>query len=387
MNRSILLSSSLLLVAACSSSAPSAPETTSAETASALDTAAHRTRDADRVFVLGNEADNAVLVFEAQEHGALALSRRVSTGGRGSDDGLGSQGALARSVDGRWLLAVNAGSDEVSLFRTTHGGLHLVDVAKSGGNRPISVAESHGLVYVLNAGAEQNVSGFWIDADAGMLRPIAHSARGLSAATSVGPAEVAFSPDGDAVVVTEKGTNSLDTFVVRRDGSLTGARTVPSVGDTPFGFAFDARGTLIVSDAFGGAAGAGALSSYTLDLGAAPSLVTGPVKDGEAAPCWVVVSNDGHTAYTSNTASGSLTGYAIAPSGAIALLPAGATTKTGDGTKPADMALDDDGRLYVLEGGTATLAAFRAATDGSLTAAGSVGGLPAHAVGLATSAR
>ncbi len=382
MIRHICLASSLLLTA-CSGT-ESQHDGVTADTTSALGSNDSRAHRAERVFILGNQAANEVIVFDAPDSGALRESARIATGGRGSGDGLGSQGALARSGDGRWLLAVNAGSNEVSLFRVDGGRLALADVVASGGDRPISVTESRGLVYVLNAGANQNVSGFAIDEHRGELRPVAGSARALSRTTGVGAAQVLFSPDGDALVVTEKATNMIDTFVVRRDGTLSDARTLRSVGDTPFGFAFDPAGTLIVSDAFGGAAGKGALTSYRVDRNAAPSLVTGPVADQQAAPCWVVVTRDGRFAYTSNTASATVSGYAVLPSGAITLFAdGGVTASTGGGSAPTDMALDDEGHLlYVLDSGTLAVAAFRIAHDGSLTPAGSANGLPPHAAGL-----
>ena len=383
------LASSFLLLAACSGTSPTASDHASAaDTESALGSSARRTHDADRVFVLGNDATNEVVVFDAPDGGTLREIDRVATGGRGSGDALGSQGAIVLSGDGRWLYAVNAGSSELSLFRVRRGHIELADVVPSGGERPVSVTESRGLVYVLNAGGTPNVSGFTLD-DHGALRGLDGSARALSRASGVGAAQVGFSPDGDAIVVTEKMTNTIDSFVVRRDGTLTDARTLRSIGDTPFGFAFDAAGTLVVSDAFGGAAGSGALSSYRLDRGALASLVTGPVADHESAPCWVVITRDGRYAYTSNTASGSISGYAVTTAGAIALIAgAGGTASTGDASAPIDMTLDDEGRtLYVLQEGMHAVGAFHIASDGSLSSTGNVGGLPPHAVGLAASRR
>jgi 6-phosphogluconolactonase len=395
MARHVSLASGLSLltvvVAACSGPSPTANDSASSTAAeSAVAASARGSRERDRVFVLGNEAANQVIVFDAADDGALREIDRVATGGHGSDDGLGSQGALALSGDGHWLIAVNAGSSEVSLFRVSRGRLELADVAASGGTRPISVTESRGLVYVLNAGEpDQNVSGFTLDDRDGALRPLAGSSRALSSASPVGAAEVLFAPDGDALVVTEKATNTIDSFVVRRDGTLSDVRAIRSSGDTPFGFAFDRRGTLIVSDAFGGAAGAGAVSSYRLDHSAQTSLVTGPVADHQGAPCWVAVTRDGRFAYTTNTASGTVSGYVVASDGSLALFgDGGVSVSTGAGTKPTDVALDDEGHLlYVLESGTASVASFTIASDGTLSASSSAHDLPAHAAGLVATQR
>ena len=62
---------------------------------------------------------------------------------------LASAGSVVLSDDGRWLLVVNAGSDEVSLFAVEPDGLRLADRVPSGGSKPTSVAVSGGLVYAL----------------------------------------------------------------------------------------------------------------------------------------------------------------------------------------------------------------------------------------------
>ena len=41
-------------------------------------------------------------------------------------------------VAGHWLLAVNAGSDELSLHRVRRRGLVLADVVPSGGDQPVA---------------------------------------------------------------------------------------------------------------------------------------------------------------------------------------------------------------------------------------------------------
>ncbi len=386
----LALSPLALLVAACSGPPPG-PSTNTDETSASIGTESEHLSSAyapreggQRIYLTSNDASrNEVFVYEASRRGAPRIVGRVATGGRGSGDGLGSQGALAVSGDGRWLLAVNAGSNELSLFRFVGDGLRLAAVVPSGGERPISVSESHGLVYVLNAGGTQSIQGFWL-APFGGLAQIEGSTRALSAATPVGAAEVAFSPDGNTLVVTEKATNTLDTFVVRRDGTPTTAQTTPSTGVTPFGFAFDGRGALVVSDAAGGAAGAGALTSYVLDGRGAPALVTGPVANAQAAPCWVAITPDNQFAYTANTASGTLSGYRVDASGALTVFDdGGVTANTGAGSKPADVVVGDGGlRLYVLEGGTSTLGAYRIGASGDLTEVGHLAGLPSTAVGL-----
>jgi 6-phosphogluconolactonase (cycloisomerase 2 family) len=96
-----------------------------------------------------------------------------------------------------------------------------------------------------------------------------------------------------------------------------------------------------------------------------------------------VVTANGRFAYTSNTGSGSISGYAVAQGGLTLLDADGLTGITGPGTAPIDLALSRNSRyLYALNSGNQTIAAFAVGADGSLTAIGAVSGLPASANGL-----
>ena len=157
------------------------------------------------VYVQTNDAaENEVLAFERRADGRLAPLGRFATGGRGTGKPhLPSQSSIVLSDDGRRLLVVNAGSDELSLFAVEDGGLRLADRVASGGATPTSVAVSGNLVYVLNNGTP-NIAGFRIED--GRLVELEGSARPLSA-DDADPAQVAFSLDGRTLVVTERGTD------------------------------------------------------------------------------------------------------------------------------------------------------------------------------------
>ncbi len=146
------------------------------------------------VFTMTDDATaNAVLAFSRAADGSLAFVGSYPTGGAGSGGGegvLGSQGALALGQDGRFLFAVNAGSDEVSSFRVEGSRLVLAGVAPSGGQLPVSVTEHDGIVYVLNAGGTGSISGLTVDGK-GRLAPLPGSTRPLSSGTS-GAAQVVF---------------------------------------------------------------------------------------------------------------------------------------------------------------------------------------------------
>jgi 6-phosphogluconolactonase len=216
----------------------------------------------------------------------------------------------------------------------------LTDTVSSGGVLPISLTIHAHLLYVLNAGSgatPANITGFTVGNDA-TLSPLAGSTRPLSG-DSVGPAQIQFSPDGRVLVVTEKATNLIDTHVVGSDGLTAGPAPQPSFGATPFGFDFDRRGHLIVSDAFGGAAGQSALSSYTVSEGGALSAITPVAPDGQTAACWVVTTKNGRYAYTTNTGSNNVSSYSIAHNGSLTLLAAIAGP-TGGAPTDADVSVN-----------------------------------------------
>ena len=335
---------------------------------------------AGAVYTLTNQASNAIRAFARDHDGTLTFVADYPTGGAGSGGGLGSQAALAFGR-GQTLLAVNAASNEITALRISHAGLSVINSVASGGVTPISVTSHHGVVYVLNAGAPANISGFRQDAQ-GYLSPIAGSTRALSVANPA-PAQVSFSPRGDFLVVTEKGTNNILTFHMAADDTPGTAQVNASVGATPFGFAFLSRGDyLIVSEAFGGAANASASSSYRLgDLGNL-NVRTASLFAGQTAACWIAVTPDNKFAYATNTGSNTVTGYRVAGNGTLTLLDPSGITATVSGSA-LDASASRNGRfLYVLGGSSGTIDGYAIAADGSLSPLGAVSGLPAGSVGL-----
>jgi 6-phosphogluconolactonase (cycloisomerase 2 family) len=338
--------------------------------------------DPGAVYTLTNKASgNAVAVFQRAADGTLTPQGEVASNGLGSGGGLGSQGALVLSKNGRWLYAVNAGSNDISVFAVRPDGLSLVSKTNSGGVRPVSLTVRDDVLYVLNGGGNGSISGFHVG-EHGALRPIAGSTRPLSG-NATAPAQIEFDPDGDTLVVTEKATNKITLYRVEHD-----VAQVPvvrdSIGQTPFGFAFDRRDHLIVSEAFGGQPNRSALSSYDIEEHRNTlQTITASAGDQQTAACWVVVTRNGRYAYTSNTGSGSISGYSVDRHGRLALLNAdGKTGITGAG--PTDMALSRNSKfLYAITPATGEVAAFRVQADGSLTGLPRAHGIPASAVGLA----
>ena len=341
---------------------------------------------AGAVYTLSNSSSgNSVLVFSRSADGQISSAGMFATGGTGTGKGLGNQGALAMDAANRFLFAVNAGSDNISVFRIGANSLVLVDVFPSGGKQPISLTVSRDILYVLNnggaVGGVDTIAGFAVGAN-GHLKPIV-SGLPLSAA-SVGPAQIGFNTDGNILLVTEKNTNNIDVFTVDDDGVAVGPTVVSSAGQTPFGFAIGKRNQLFVSDAFGGAANAGAMSSYVVSDHAALRTIRAVAGDKQTAPCWVVLTSDGRFAYTTNTGSGNVSGYRVGFGGGLDLLNVdGITANTGSGSTPLDGATSNNNRfLYVLTPGTSNIQGFVISLDGSLSPLTQVTGVPASASGL-----
>jgi DNA-binding beta-propeller fold protein YncE len=332
------------------------------------------------VYTLSNApSGNAVLAYARAGNGHLTPAGSFPTGGAGSGSPLGSQGALVLAPGGRELFAVNAASNSVSAFRVRRGGLELEEVVPSGGEQPISLTIRGNRLFVLNAGGAGNISGF--DASGHGLEPIPGATRALSAGAAA-PAEVAYSPDGRDLVVTEKASNTIDVFAIGRHGLPGPATAYPSAGHTPFGFAFDQRGHLLVSEASGSA------SSYALDRHDVVTTISGPVStSGQGAPCWLVVTEDGRFAFTANAGAGTISAFRVGRDGVLTLRDAnGITANLGAGSHPLDEAITSDGKfLYNLTDGQHALTALAIGRDGSLVIVGTTAGLPVGATGLAAS--
>ena len=197
---------------------------------------------------------NRVLVFDAAPDGTLTAAGSVDAGGVGTGGGLGSQGAIVTDDAGRYVYAVNAGSNTIAAVpRDVRTGSTRIDVVASGGSMPTSltVHEMCSMSSTPAAPARSSASP--------STTAISSSCPGRparSAAPPPRPRRCRSPPTGDQLVVTERATQRIDLYAVGGDGYATGPTIVDSVGVTPFGFGFDNKGHLVVSEAFGGAADA-----------------------------------------------------------------------------------------------------------------------------------
>jgi 6-phosphogluconolactonase len=326
------------------------------------------------VYVDDNPAGaNTVSVFNRYANGALAplAGSPIPVGGLGTGAGTGSQGSVQQTPDGRFLLAVDAGSNQISVLRIKANG-RLVPVpggpVSSDGIKPVSIAidpvtglfDSTDLVYVANAGTGgSNYTGFVLNA-LGQLRPLPNSTVALPDGSS--PGDVLFNGNGTNLAGDRVGTQQIDSFAVGRNGRLTPAPDSPFAAQGPGPIGAEFRPTnpnqLFVSNAHGGANN-GTVSAFDVSPdGSLSSIGAGPFADQQTAPCWVEITHDGRYLFAVNTAVPSISRYSIAADGALTLLGSTPLTNASE-AGPVDARLTPDGRtLYVTDGTGNAVSAF-----------------------------
>ncbi len=329
-------------------------------------------------------AGNEIVAYDRSPSGTLTWAGNFSTGGTGSGASLADAGSLALSADHRWLFAVDAGSDQVSVFRiaTTASTplLTLTDVVGSGGSTPVSVAVHDSLVYVLNDGNATiagSIRGFRLTAT-GLLVGIPGAKDPLSTASATAAAQIGFNPLGHLLVVTEKNTNRIDVYRIDPAGLPTSWTWYSSNGTTPYGFAFDHRGQLIVTNA-----ASDSLSSYVVGPPVALTTASGSVGDGQIAPCWVATMaapRGGSYAFTSDAHSNNLSAYWVGVGGRLTLLASSAAVT---GAADTDLTIVPSvGMLYVYDAGVGEIQSFAIGPGATLTYHQTLSGLPASDLGL-----
>jgi 6-phosphogluconolactonase len=324
------------------------------------------------VYVNDNTAvANTVAGFDRHADGSLTpiSGSPFATGGAGTGATVPSQGALQMSDDGKYLLAVDAGSNEISVLRILHdGALRQIPggTVPSGGLEPVSIAVHGRLAYVANWGdGGSNYTGFTLNGG-GRLHPLAASTVPLPDGSE--PGDVLFNSTGTNLLGVRVNTSLIDSFAVGRDGRLEAAPGSPFVaqGAGPFGSEFRPTNPfqVFVSNAHNGA-GNGTVSAFDVATDGSLSAVDGsPFPSLQTAACWVEISHDGQFLFAVNTGSDSISRYAIAFDGSLTLL--GNTPLGGGVSTPFDARLAPDGEtLWVLDTGSATVSGF-AVSGGSL---------------------
>jgi len=356
----------------------------------------HGKNNPGAVFIMTNNAGgNVILMYRRAKNGRIEYQDFYPTGGLGAGvgmtipiDPLGSQNSLIMSEDGKYLYAVNAGDDTITVFEVRKNYLKFLDNVSSGGRFPVSLTVHQEILYVLNAGAmdkdgngtRSNITGFRLTGH--RLIPLNGSTRELVEVPQhpngdpdsdfpnilATPAQVQFTPRADLLVVTVKdGINGLNNaiwvFQVEKDNDYVPGLTpfvYPTAGPVPFGFTFDSFGRLIVTDA-----GVSTITPYEVDFNSVEMIGDAPVETGQAATCWIIGTRPFvRYVYAANTGSGTLSGYRVKFDGTlseIGLFP------VRDGALNIDLATSRDGKyIYTQNAGLGTVSIFKVERNGTL---------------------
>jgi 6-phosphogluconolactonase len=312
-------------------------------------------------YTLNNDGmQNGVVVLSRNDDGTLteAAGSPVATGGRGlvapAGGDFDAQGSVR--VHGKYVLAVNPGSNSIAVLRIDGGRLTPVEGSPfaSGGVTPLSVTAHGDLVYVanqaipfMNPNASPNVTGFRMSAD-GRLTPIPGSTVEFPAGQ--GPAQVEFNPSGAVLAVTAgfQADGRIHAFAVQPDGRLREGPGSPFVtreisGTVGYSWSADSR-RLFVSNFRGSA-----VTVFSVDATTAALEPVGPAyPNGGGAACWTALSPDGTTLYTGNFVGNSISAFAIRSDGTPSLL---GTVARRDAMAPdtKDIEVSPDGKyLYAI---------------------------------------
>lgn len=277
------------------------------------------------------EGRNAVLAFRRDGRtGDLTRIGSFATGGTGQlnipklvgpDDG---DQQVQATADGKFLYAVNQGSDNVSAFRIQrNGSLQLIGTFSSGGDQPDSIGIAGNILYIGNRGdaaagvngtTTPSVTAFTIDRDGGLDR-IANSTITFPVGTLV--TQTLVSRDARFLFVEvasfqgTAGGNTVNTFRINADGTLTAAPGGPASAGTNAPVLLGAISHPSLNIVYTGFASSGQVGVFTYDETGRTNYV-GTASNSGTAPCWCQISKDGRILYVSNTVTDSVSVFSLA---------------------------------------------------------------------------
>ena len=237
--------------------------------------------------------------------------------------------------------------------------LNRRQVIPAGGDFPVSVTAHGNLVYVLNARNGGSVQGYLRLGNVLVRIPAWHRGLGLDPTLTPEfthtPGQIAFTPDGSKLVVTTKANgHDVDVFAVNHFGLSATPVVTALPGAVPFAVAFDTGGNLVLAEA-----GTNSVATFTINRDGTLSAIS-QAATGQAATCWI--TGTGTHFYASNAGSASLSGYRDNGDGTLTGL---GNTSTAAGT--VDATVTSDGHyLYVQTGAAGAVDGYRIDADGSL---------------------
>jgi 6-phosphogluconolactonase len=306
---------------------------------------------------------NELLVFDRYSNGKLKLRQSLSTGGNGGQQPepgcdppdhrcplLDAQDEVVTSDDGKWVFAVNAGTNTIATFDVRKRKVKRVGVTDSKGVFPNSIAVHKKLLYVLNTNSK-NIAGFKISSK-GKLTPIAGSVQSLTDEKAPLSRQIGFDNTGKVLFVSLLTEGGFDSFQVDSNGVAGPATLRPSASPEPFAFAFDPRNNMMSTEVVNDMDFNQFSNGSSYDVGSDGSLTAiSTVPTQGYAACWVVITKNGKRVFMVNTGGPSpygatVTTFANSTSGKLTFL---SVTPKGDEFTLTDEALSrDDKYLYVV---------------------------------------
>jgi 6-phosphogluconolactonase (cycloisomerase 2 family) len=381
------------------------------------------------LYMQTNEIENAIIHYHRDAHGALTEVKRVSTGGAGSgvvspiyhisrpNDHEGA-GSVILSPDRRLLFTTNAGDNSASSFAVgEEGELTLLDVKRTGnptngGAKSLAYAPSSRTLFILHTFGPDHLRLMSVDEKGNLkARPEQYSVR-TKDWSNRGPTMAVLAPngkflivgsafdelpsktnpDGSLIIWTPHGPDGslhiiaanapdpdgLVVFPVGEDGTLDAAKFHDAKGASPFYIAFlhGRPDTFIIGYAVSDACAMATIDGDgKIDVGPLVKIDTSGGLPSEL--CWLAVSPDDHTVYTTNFGYSYLSSFRI-DGNALSIAKDPACPKVpGDGSfralnstvgsGPSDSWLTPDGAyLYQIYGNASQLVGYATRPDGSL---------------------
>lgn len=305
--------------------------------------------------ILNPNGDNRIAAYERNtETGTLTFRGSYPTGGRGTGSIIDSQSPLVVALNGAFVIAVNAGSNNISVLAVqADGSLQLVgSPISSRGIEPSSLAVSSDYLYVANKGDGTSpalIAGFRINND-GTLRRIK---RLVELGIGDNPTQVLFNREGNMLFALRLGGRGIDCFRVPSSGKL---KRIAQLGNQtgPFAGVFNPvnDSQLIVGDVRLPGAISYALSGAG-ELTRLSAVGNGP----ERAACWITAHRTGAYYWVANTGTNSLSLYALDNNGVLTLVSTHNTSAYG--RLPFEIALDSDNRFLYQLNTSGTIHALR----------------------------
>ena len=333
------------------------------------------------LYTNDDQSSNTVSAFSVASDGTLTpvAGSPFATNGVGFPGGPFATNRIGIAVTDNFLFVSNTGSNDVSVFRIdpSTGGLTPVVgspfATKSlSGDLGIAVSVTPDGRYLVatNTGSD-NITVFSIGSN-GSLIPIA----GSPFPTLASPDGIRISPNGKFLAVAETAfppsqaaTNQVEVFSIASNGALTslgafaggGSGSLTDVDiDCSSGFLYggEANDTSTIVDVYNIASN-GSLTSIT-----GSPFIAGPGDNSNV----VLLSPDDKTLFVSNQFSRSISAFFVAPNGSLSQITGSPFTLRGSVALPVGMATNQDGSLlYVADNFKPAVSVFRVESNRTLT--------------------